>query len=375
MKALEIIIFVIIGIVLIFIGFSLFPQASALVKGVLGFGGFLSDEDIEVQAQSMLKSFVSEYAACKVSADSNCLCPFSSYSLPKGAFLEITNTPGSKFTSFKMFRGEVVGAQEVQYGDLLSGGPQRNIDAKANPFLENDLVMIATKSPNRVTSYVTDDGKFDLASYVQETKIFVQAADNPGDGGTPLDVFSSVDYNLQGLYKVDDTRMALVPSPDASLNTVGNPNAEELAKLRKVDRCVLIPNEIQQVVVDVKKELENCRASKRIAPFACQPFQVSLPDKYEIRFDEKQVFLWNTEKEKVAMRAALSYTVCNSPVYKDEDLPNLVPANRADLKLTSTNKYAAVITLPKEEVCMHVFSESEILEGKIESLRAALASE
>src|SRR3989344_8526635 len=141
MKALEIIIFVIIGIVLIFIGFSLFPQASELVKSVLGFGGFLSDEEIQAQAQATLKSFVSQYTACKLSADAGCLCPFSSYDLPRGTFLEITNTPSTKFTSFKLFKGEVKSAKDVQYGDLLSN-VEKKVDARANPFVENDLVLI-----------------------------------------------------------------------------------------------------------------------------------------------------------------------------------------------------------------------------------------
>lgn len=354
--------------ILILAGFVAFSIGWDPFKEVIGLGDPLIEQDAVAQAQSALKNFVSEYHACKSSASIDCLCPFSSFRVPQGMFFELTNAPAAKATSIKLFKGEATGVNAVTYGEKVS-----------EDTIADDKIFVPSKVPDRSVSYLNDRGLFDLASYRQETKLVVVGVKSPSKSETPMRVLSSLDFNFRGLYKVDDERMALVASPaavfDVKLPVVGSLSEKELAKLQGLKRCVLVPDAVLQVAVTIKTKLQECVALGKPPPYACAPFSLHIPEKYVARFAKETLTVNDASQaaEKVLARVQVPAGVCNSPVYQDADLARFVPDGR-ELAFTAKDKFAAVVVLPKGQVCLHAFSEQEVLEGKVEALRRAKQS-
>ncbi|GEM_PF-3942344 len=356
----------IIAILLIFLGIMLFSPARQLAAEVLGFGDVLLKEDQVQEAQALVKDFVTEYRACKQSADVGCVCPFSSFGLPQGSFIEITNTPASKFTSFKLFRGNVKDPKKVEYGELLSGA---SIDAYNNPFVENDLIYVPTTTPGRTAGYLNANDEFDLSKYVEGSKIILAKRSSTADGKTPLTFFTSKEFNFRGIFKMDDTRMALIPSPDAVLNIVGGANDREIAKFNQVKRCQLVPDELMQVLIRLKENIMACAGAKRIAPFLCSPFSVDIPKGYQVVMQGNELRLQTGADQKTVTKVALPSAVCHSVVYKDEDLAKVNRDSGQELIFTEQDKAAVGMVLQGQKVCVHKFSEQERLTGAVEILR------
>lgn len=285
--------------------------------------------------------FVNEYRDCKLTPDTDCLCPLTPFALPKNSFIEIDNYKGS--TAFNYHQGDVhsnlVGKTEYTSEKILDGcKPLQNCFASDSQYtIENDRLLIPRTTPGAGSSsgYLTDKcteyeeiaspftqgstrygeklsppetikqckstaRALDTSKYLKDSKIFIayfkssffSAETQSSAGGeayaTPMEVYTTADlrgsdqFNLQALYKKDNN-LYFVPTSN-SLMPFYRQEKANIAELRTIKQCKKLEGiePALKTFSDLKQATEKCSKINVLSFKSCEVVKVDLPKDYSI---------------------------------------------------------------------------------------------
>lgn len=311
---------VLVLVIIVFIIGVIYTLISPQVKTLLGFNILGTTADAKL-GLSQFNAFVKEYKICKSIPDSDCICPFTQFTLPQNGFIEIKNSAG--LTSFNYYEGSVKSATEVKYINLLEGcEPKQNVKpgteqkgcVKDSEYvIENDAINIPYKAPGNINSY-TKEGKLDISNYIADSKIYLAYFESSRAsfetskslGGetfaTPIEVFTTADirgynqFNLQGIYK-SSNGLYFIPTSNAlfKITASDEKNLNEIKSIKQCKKPEGFDNAVK-IFNELKDSAKKCSEQKVIGPTNCNSVSTRLPEKYRIIIAPAAITLSYEEK-------------------------------------------------------------------------------
>ncbi len=326
---------------LVIIGFGIaliYNFGSPLIKQLLGTE--VPGENLKpTDGITPFKQFVKEYKECSTFPDTDCICPITSYALPKNTFIEIENF--GSLTSLNYFEGTIKSslndAIAPNYGLLIEGcKPKSKLKPGEEQRVCSDTSDYTVKQgslliPNSFfTNYFDGSGNFDTSRYTTETMLFLSS---DGAGSTPIKTYTTAningynEFNFEGIYKSGNLLYLLDSPYTALIDTFG-----KSGRLTKVDelytkiKACKKPegyDEAKAIYDNILQKSESCSKDKVISPLFCDTIKPTLPPRYKLLISKSNLQL-----------AYENSILFNSDKIQFRLIPNLLSGKSLDLSGT-----------------------------------------
>lgn len=324
------VVYAIMTLLIILFGLALiYNFDSPLVKQILGTEVPGSNQKPS-EGITPFKQFVKEYRECITLPDTNCICPFTPFSLPKNTFIEMENF--GSLTSLNYYEGTIKSKLNdiiiPNYGPIIEGckpkpnlklgEEQKGCTADSDYTVKQGSILIPNSystnyfstqcleytetAPKQGSTYhgeiletpsqkiCTKEAQvFDTSRYTTDSMIFFSS---DGSGSTSIKAYTTAnikgynEFNFEGIYKKDNS-LYLMDSPYTSLlDRFG-----KSGRLLKVDelytkiRACKKPdgyNEAKALYDSILQKSESCSKDRVMAPTFCDTAKVNLPPKFKI---------------------------------------------------------------------------------------------
>lgn len=335
---------------------GVYTYGKQLIAPIIGLEVY-NETQASLTANTTFEAFFNEYQQCKATSDKECVCPFTISAIPSGYFVEINNDPGTKTSTLKLFRGEI----------------QKTFTELGSKQITNDITNMPTKSPGPLTSYLTPDRKFDKTVYFPNSPLYLvheppsYVSRKLAGEATPIDVHfkrnaALGDYNLIGIYKLDETNTAFAPTPRSVVSQLSGSYDDRIKEFQSLRKCKTLKTDTatSQLLPTLKSQYTSCLNSldpKKAK--VCTPFQTDIPKGHTLtskRRPNPALLLKGPgqKKDEFLFKIDVSKFVCT--IY-DIKNPKVSPD---PLSLTPDNKYASYVIFPTKEICLYTYTEAEI---------------
>ncbi len=203
---------ILVFLVLIAVIFGLPPLLSKLGNSFLGITPFDNATSAK-QGATFVQTFLKEVQQCQTSPDKECVCPFTSYGIPPGTFIEFKNDLGRRESTLTINQGTP-------------------IDPKGNLKEEKLPLIVATDqawTPGLFGSYLDDSGKINVGRFTGEYEKIDLIPSTGKESPTTVQSIGG-EYPLLSLVKITQDKIGLLPTPVRS-------TASHLDELKKVPVC------------------------------------------------------------------------------------------------------------------------------------------
>jgi pentatricopeptide repeat protein len=322
------VVYAIMTLVIILFGLALiYNFDSPLVKQILGTEVPGANQKPS-EGITPFKQFVKEYKECSTLPDTNCICPLTTFSLPKNTFIEIENF--GKLASFNYFEGSIKSRLNdvitPNYGPIIEGckpkpnlklgEEQKGCTEDSDYTIKHGSILIPnsyftnyfltkcieysdnpTKTSVRSLGGVLEGNKqcikeelvFDTSRYTTDSMIFLSS---DGAGSTPIKVYTTAnikgynEFNFEGIYKKDNSLYLMDSSYTSLIDTFGKSGrltkVDELYAKLKACKKPEGYSEAKAVYDSILEKSESCSKDKVIAPLFCDTIKSILPQKFQI---------------------------------------------------------------------------------------------